>query len=112
MLTGKAKEDFEKYFISELRKKSDIGNRYFDEELLRHLYTSDFTIQFSYAQNFFDSVKVIFWIAPYYNHDTGVMNKWAGYNDKGIITSHCENRIDANIESIKEACKIYNKQFN
>lgn len=112
MLTGKAKEDFERYFISEIRQRSDIGDRYTDEMLLENLYHSDFNIQFAYAQKFFDISNVIFWIAPYFNHDLGVMNKWAGFNDRGVITIECDNRHLANIESIKEAVKIYNNRNN
>lgn len=58
---------------------------------------------------FFDSVGIVFWIAPYFNHDLGVMNEWAGYNKKGLIGTTHKSRTEATNEAIIKANDLYNE---
>lgn len=58
MLTGKAKEDFEIWYLKILRSKPEIQDRYWDENLLSFFWNSDDIMRNAYITEWFDSVNI------------------------------------------------------
>lgn len=109
-LTGKCKEDFEKWYF----ETQCSSNMKFDELLPHHLhdvfgwlYNSNKTIQNAFVIDWFDSIGIYVNVLRY---SLSEPNKWV------VIKSLCENNLDfiyssrqeATIQAIIKANDIYN----
>lgn len=106
-LTGKAKEDFYRWYLNHIKSYNDklISNtdiNYFN------LLTD--SMKYGVYVDWFDSVGIVFWVSPFYNHDLGVMNEWAGYDDNGLLGTTQKTRQEARTKAIEKANEIYNNQ--
>ncbi|WP_126654137.1 hypothetical protein [Chryseobacterium aureum] len=107
MLTGKAKIDFETWYLKMLRSKPEIQDRYWDENLLSFFWNSDDTIRNAYVFDWLESVKI------YANH-YAITSILYGYevNFWGIQHINTDaifnTRNKAVTSAIKKANEIYN----
>ena len=110
MLTDKTKNDFEKYFIIKIRHREDIGERYFDENLLDSLYTADLTLQLAYALDFFDTKGIFIYIDSIQSQDN---RGWRFHIHQVGLDNVRENEYGSSreyitIKAIEKANEIYN----
>ena len=98
-LTGKCKEDFEKWYSIEFEKRNLPYSQGFD--------ISDNSIKYGVYVDFFDSVGVNIWD---YSTDK---NKWyfsilSNFRFLNNNKNHFDTRNEARTEAIKKANEIYN----
>lgn len=112
MLTGKAKEDFKIWYINHIRKREDIGNRYFDETLLRAFWGSGLINQNAFIIEWLDSVGICISIeATRVKNDYG-FDFYIYYNNFGkslTNESFFINRQEATEKAIEKANILYNE---
>jgi hypothetical protein len=100
-LTGKCKEDFEKWLLDNFRKYGvtppDCETHSGDE--------IDFICHYSIYEDFFDSVDILIEIMPYESKSF----YWI-INDNQMNSGETDTRPQARLESIKEVNKIYNEK--
>lgn len=106
MINNRTKIDFQVWL---LKKYKNIKN-YSDEDFLDYFYSSDLIIQKAYILEFFD-MGFEYYVSPYFCHDLGIKNRWAGYDSKGLMTIDCATKDEAVIECIKELNKKYNAKI-
>lgn len=97
MLTGKAEIDFDNYLLT-LPNKLFVDNFWILPESTRWVTILDWA----------ESIGIDIWIAPFFNHDLGVMNEWGVYYDKMGFAGSFPTRPEAREEAIRELNKIYN----
>lgn len=111
-LTGKCKEDFEKWLIDNDQYGGVVvfSDRQVlsEEDYVVLLYDMHESMQYGVYVDFFDSVGIKFWITPYYNHDLGVMNEWGSYDEKGLMGVTQKTRQEARQKAIEKANELYN----
>jgi hypothetical protein len=106
-LTGKCKEDFEKWLI--------ISGTYGEEEyhdnedLLSHFENLKPSMQYGVYVDFFQGTgkKAQVYIAPFFNYDLGTMYEWGAWADGQFVIS-CEAPKEARTAAIEKANEIYN----
>jgi hypothetical protein len=112
-LTGKCKEDFEKWL------RPDILSEHRYSELITNCF-SQFpeSMQYGVYVDFFDSVGVYIQLTPYFDSVTEVVLWFFTLEDKRCVhlNSHLENkaktRPEARMLAIEKANEIYNTQKN
>ncbi|ASK29706.1 hypothetical protein CEY12_06130 [Chryseobacterium sp. T16E-39] len=113
MLTGKAKEDFEKWYIPLIRKREDIQDRYWDENLLSMIYRSGDIVLNAFFLEWFDSVGIYIqnWCSsagidrPEFDSEVFYKKKQHTYND------FFKTRQESLKWAIEKANEIYNQQL-
>lgn len=109
-LTGKCKQDFEKWLISFFReKRTDYNNLFTDESILRKFYRKTDVEKNALIIEFFDSVEI--YIDTWYYDgfcwqvDCYLLEESAKYNEAK------NSRPEAQTEAIKKAIEIYNENY-
>lgn len=109
-LTGKCKEDFEKWYNENNPYKflSDLRGSFLGNIERKGFYSIDYNMQYGVYVDFFDTVKMQIYIKPTTDF------KWSVYIDnfgKHILTDYLftNTRHQARQEAIIMANKIYNE---
>lgn len=110
-MKGKAKFEFEKWYLQKARQRPDIGDRFYDEHLLAHLYDAGDTIKNGHIIEWLDSIEIIIEIGIHQR--IGDLNMWRGkinnflYDDLEFKVS----RQEATEAAIKKAVEIFNEKY-
>ncbi|MDV3594191.1 hypothetical protein CMU87_17110 [Elizabethkingia anophelis] len=101
-MEGKAKEAFKKFCYENDYSLFAESEKYKDLAIMNNALIIEWL----------DSVGIIVYVTPYYNHDLGMFNKWAGYeSEKGLITDQYVSRQEATEAAIKKAVEIFNEKY-
>ena len=118
MLTEKAKEDFEKWYIPLIRQREDIQDRYFDENLLSMIYRSGDLVLNTFITAWFDSIGIFItpkvienncWI---YTIEKISIGESVDIIKSITIMDGFKNRKAATEAAIKQVNEIYNSKNN
>ncbi|WP_407475356.1 hypothetical protein [Elizabethkingia anophelis] len=96
-MNGKAKEVFDAWYINKARQRPDIGERYFDENLIAFFENSGDTIKNAHYVEWLDS------LGP----------EFGGWTISDLIYSELNNRniLKATEAAIKKAVEIFNEKY-
>jgi len=95
-LTGKCKEDFNRYMIMELRKMEGVRDRFFDETIIQQFEIMPICFKNAMIIDFFDSV--------------GIYTNAISYNNQAYWKPVCDNcTANTRYKTRKEAIEIANK---
>lgn len=109
----KAKEAFDAWYINKVRQRPDIGNRFYDEHLLKFLDDAGNTIKNAHYVEWLDSLGIYVYVDP-------VMSQGIYYWRAYIHYFECEgnlrqeqyyaSRQEATEAAIKKAVEIFNNR--
>lgn len=121
-LSGKAKEDFEIYCVSEIRKMDGIGDRFFDHTILSEFEKFPLAFKSSLVIEWFDSVgfyikiyphlgggQIVFYPSFIYRDERHIDNERNVLFDNGELY-YSLTRQQAITEVVKKANEIYNTE--
>tara|TARA_R110000782_G_scaffold141757_2_gene234464 strand:- start:159 stop:488 length:330 start_codon:yes stop_codon:yes gene_type:complete len=106
-LTGKCKEDFDKWYVHWVRNQRNDYHKYVNDVLLSKFYREVNSMQYGVYLDFFDSVGIYMDITPIINDASERM--YQVYEDENHIIS-CDTRQEARAAAIEKANEIYNNE--
>lgn len=118
-LTGKCKQDFEKWFIKWVFENAMDEYRLSKKERMYKFFGLPYSMRYGVLVSFFDSVKIIIDIQPVFDYDHEKYTKIIEYLvyvrelnviDKDEELIECKTRLKARKKAILKANKIYNKK--
>lgn len=111
-ITGKAKEDFERWYLAKLRNRDDIVGRYFDNSLLNYFWSAGDTMIQAFIVEWLDSVGIYIEVGAIcidghaqYDYNIQENNTLNGMNGHTFSTRH-----EATQQAINKAIEIYNNR--
>lgn len=118
-LTGKARDDFEKWLISFFReKRTDYNNLFTDESIIRKFYRKTDVEKNALIIDFFDSVGIYIHqkrscLCAEFKHWYFVITDEMGCHLNNFMEVKIKNdsRQEAKTEAIKKANLIYNEKY-
>jgi len=119
MLKGKAKEDFEKWYIPWVRNQRPDYVKFTDEQILRKFYRKVFSEQYGVLVDWFDSVGINISIEPYWCvcKITAEIDQEVTFDMMVFSDSQCDydysnhaTRLQARTKAIEQAIEIYNNK--
>jgi hypothetical protein len=109
-LTGKCREDFEKYFILNLYQDriqhTAFSHRY---DILEAFYTQPQSMQYGVYVDFFDSVGINIEIT---NDNKDIKTFWVDINAKETDDVELNSRPEARTAAVEKANELRNAQLN
>jgi len=105
LLSGKALEEFDKWYLNQIRKRDDIGERYFDHSLLNFFWNSGETMINAFVIEWLDSVGIYVLITCFDGDDW-----WCEFNGLGYSILG-PTRQQATEQAIIKANEIYNERY-
>lgn len=114
MLTGKAKELFDVFYIKQLREQRSDYNKFSDEQLLRKFdrkplnekwgVIEDFAESIGYVMNVYKEIEND--LEDHFGYTFEFKLKWGGI----VIKSMFDHRQEAREEAIKELCGLVSRE--
>ena len=103
-LTGKCKESFEKWLLNNITYN-------LVDNVVEWFYEQPQSMKCGVYVDFFQSIDKKFqvYVAPYFNHDLGIMNEWGAWA-KGVYTGSFEEIESARTAAIEKANEIFNNK--
>lgn len=110
MLTGKCKEDFEKWFMITFLGYSDPGEIEIERRAeLNLFYAYDFSMQYGVYVDFFDSVGIYLQVRTYFDkYEWKVEQIDTELRRLNQLSENVATRFEARQKSIEKANEIYN----
>jgi hypothetical protein len=113
MLTGKAKELFDVFYLKQLREQRSDYNKFSDEQLLRKFERKPLNEKWGVIEDFAESIGYV--MNAYkklendlengFGYEFEICLKWGGI----LRQSMFDSRQEAREEAIKELCRLANK---
>ena len=113
-LTGKAKIDFEEWYLSLVYIKRKDYIMYASDTILNKFYREIGSMQWGVYQDWFDSVGIVLITKYYISQITfpyayQIIRNEKTYSPMGIKNKY-ESRLEARSSAIDRACEIYNNK--
>lgn len=114
LLTEQCKTDFEAWLIPFLRSHEHVGQRYYDETLIRDFYNTYPAMQFGVYQYFFQSKDIVFsfkyngYSFDEHRYRGQIIAFTSGKGEREVIKSNSLNDIRKNL--ISTSNQLYNEK--